>query len=63
MAILEMAVFGPVNSAWEAAPFNIAVSTNQQTAFNRLSAVETSKAPIKSASGATLNIFMVMGQY
>ena len=29
MAILEMAVFGPVNSAWEAAPFNIAVSTNQ----------------------------------
>ena len=49
MAILEMAVFGPVNSAWEAAPFNIAVSTNQQTAFNRLSAVETSKTPIKSA--------------
>ena len=53
MATLEMAKFGPVTSAWEAARFNMAVSTSQQTGFNRLSAVETSKAPTTSASGVT----------
>ena len=53
MVTLEMAKFGPVTSAWEAARFNMAVSTNQQTGFNRLSAVETSKVPTRSASGVT----------
>ena len=53
MATLEMAKFGPVTSAWEAARFNMAVSTSQQTGFNRLSAVEASKAPKTSASGVT----------
>ena len=51
MATLEMAKFGPVLSAWEAARFNIAVSTSQQTGFNRLSAVETSKAPTTTYIG------------
>ena len=53
MATLEMAQFGPVTSAWEAAWFNMAASTSQQTGFNRLSAVETSTAPTTSASGVT----------
>ena len=54
MATLEMAKFGPVTSAWETARFNMAVSTSQQTGFNRpLSAVEASKAPKTSASGVT----------
>ncbi len=53
MATLEMAKFGPVTSVWKAARFNMAVSTSQQTGFNRLSAVETSKAPTRSASGVT----------
>ena len=53
MATLEMAKFGPVPSAWEAVRFNMAVSTSQQTGFNRLSAVETFKAPTPSASGVT----------
>jgi len=51
MATLEMAKFGPETSAWEAARFNMAVSTSLQTGFNRLSAMETSKAPTTSASG------------
>ena len=51
LAILEMAKFGPVRSAWEAARFNMAVSTSQQTSSKGLSAVETSKAPTISASG------------
>ena len=51
MATLEIAKFGPVTSAWEAAGFNTAVSTSQQTGFNRLSAVEASKGPTTSASG------------
>jgi len=55
MATLEMAKFGRVTrlSVWEAAWFNMAVSTSQQTGFKRLSAVETSKAPTTSASGVT----------
>ena len=53
MATLEMEKFGPVTGAWEAARFNMAVSTSQQTGFNRLSAVEKSKAPTTSASGVT----------
>jgi len=53
MATLEIVKFGPVTSAWEAARFSMAVSTGQQTGFNRLSAVETSKAPTASASGVT----------
>ena len=59
MATLEVAKFGPVISAWEAARFNTAVSTSQQTGLSRLSAVETSKAPTTSASGVT---GMVMDQ-
>ena len=39
MATLEMAKFGPVTGAWEAAWFNTADSTRQQTGFNRLSVV------------------------
>ena len=53
MVTLEMAQFRPVTSAWETARSNMAVSTSQQTGFNRLSAVETSKAPTTSASGVT----------
>ena len=58
MATLEMTKFGPVTSAWEAARFNMAVSTSQQTGFNRLSAVETSKTPATSASGVTVRLAM-----
>ena len=53
MATLEMARFGPVTGAWEAARFNMPDSTRQQTGFNRLSAVATSKAATRSASGVT----------
>ena len=59
MAALEMAKLGPVTGAWEAARFNMAVSTRQQTGFNRLSVVATSKAATKSASGV---IGVVMDQ-
>ena len=54
MAALEMAKFGPVTGAWEAARFNMAVSTRQQTGFNRLSVVATSKAATRSASGVIM---------
>ena len=53
MATLDKAQFGPVISVWEVVRFNMADSTSQQTGFNRLSAVETSKALTKSASGVT----------
>ena len=53
MATLEMARSGPVISVWEVVRFNMADSTSQQTGFNRLSAVETSKALTRSASGVT----------
>ena len=53
MATLEMARFGPVTGAWEAVRFNMAVSTRQQTGFNGLSVVATSKAAVRSASGVT----------
>ena len=53
MATLGMVKFGPVTSAWEAARFNMAVSTSQQTGFKKLSAVEISKALTTSASGVT----------
>ena len=53
MATLEMTKFGPVTSVWEVVRLNMAVSSCQQTGFNRLSAVETSKAPTRSASGVT----------
>ena len=53
MATLETARFGPVTGAWEAARFNMADSTRQQTGFNRLSVVATSKAATRSASGVT----------
>ena len=60
MAALEMARFGPVIGAWEAARFIMADSTRQQTGFNRLSVVATSKAATRSASGVTW--IMVMDQ-
>ena len=60
MATLEMARFGRVTGAWEAARFNMADSTRQQTGFNRLSAVATSNAATRSASGVTG--VMVMAQ-
>ena len=53
MATLEMARSGPTISVWVVVRFNMVDSTSQQTGFNRLSAVETSKAPTKSASGVT----------
>ena len=56
METLEMAEFGPVTDVWEAVWFNMAESTSQQTGFNRLSAVETSKAPTRSASAVTGNM-------
>ena len=59
METSEMAKFGSMSSAWGAARFNTAVSTSQHTGFNRLSAVETFKAPTTSASGVT---GVVMGQ-
>ena len=49
----EVAKFGPVISVWEVVRFNMADSTSQQTGFNRLIAMETSKAPTRSASGVT----------
>ena len=58
MVTLEMAQFGPVISAWKAARFNMVVSTSQQKGFNWLSAVETSKAPTKSASGVAGMVVM-----
>ena len=51
MATLEMARFGPAAGAWEAVRFNMADSTRQQTGFNRLSVVASSKAATRSASG------------
>ena len=53
MATLEMAQFGPVTSVWEVVRFNIEDNISQQTGFNRLSAVEASKAPTRLASGVT----------
>ena len=53
MATLEMARCGRVTGAWETARFNMAVSTRQQTGFNRQSVVATSKVAIRSASGVT----------
>ena len=53
MATLEMARSGPTISVWVVVRFNMVDSTSQQTGFNRLSAVETSKAPTKSASEVT----------
>ena len=53
MATLEMARFGPVTGAWEAARFNMADSTRQHTGFKRLSAVASSKVATRSASGVT----------
>ena len=59
MATLEMANFGPVTGVWEAARFNMtAGSTSPQTVFNRPSAVETFKAPTKSASGVAGMVVM-----
>ena len=53
MATLEMARSGPTISVWVVVRFNMVDSTSQQTGFNRLSAVETSKALTRSASGVT----------
>ena len=53
MATLEMARFGPTISVWEIVRFSMTDSTSQQTGSNRLSAVETSKALTRSASGVT----------
>ena len=53
MVTLEMVRFGPVTSAWEAARFNMADSTRQQTGFNRLSVVAASKAATRLVSGVT----------
>ena len=53
MATLETARFGPVTGALEAARFNMEDSTRQQTGFNGLSVVATSKAATRSASGVT----------
>ena len=53
-----MTRFGPVTGAWEAARFYMADSTRQQTGFNRLSAVATSKAATRSASGVTGMVVM-----
>ena len=58
MATLETARFGLVTGAREAARFNMAVSTRQQTVFKRLSAVATSKAATRSASGVTMVVVM-----
>ena len=58
MATLEMEKFGPVTDVWETARSNMAVSTGQQRGFNRLNAVETSKAPTRSASGVTGMVVM-----
>ena len=53
MATLEMVRCGPVTGAWETARFNMAVSTRQQTGFNRQSVVALSKVAMRSASGVT----------
>jgi len=53
MVTLEMARSGPEISAKVAAWFNMVANTSRQTGFNRLSAMETSKAPTTSASGVT----------
>ena len=58
MATLETARFGPVTGAWEAARFNFADSTRQQTGFNSLSVVATSKVTTRSASGVTGMVVM-----
>ena len=58
MATLETERFGPVTGAWEVARFNMAVSTKQQTGFNRLSVVATSKVATRSASGVTGEVVM-----
>ena len=55
MATLGMAKIGPNTGAWEAARFNMADSTRQQTGFNRLSVVATSKAATRSASGVAMD--------
>ena len=55
MATLEMARFGPNTGAREAARFNMADSTRQQTGFNRLSVVATSKTTTRSASGVAMD--------
>ena len=60
MATLEMARYGPVTGAGEAARFNMAASTRQHAGFNRLSAVAASKAEARSGSGVTG--MMVMDQ-
>ena len=44
MATLKMARSGPTINLWVVVRFNMAHSTSQHTGFNRLSAVETSKA-------------------
>ena len=59
MATLEMAGFGPITGAWEAAGFNMAVSTRQQTGFNLLNTVATSKVGARLVSGVTIAL---MGQ-
>ena len=58
MATLEMAKIGPVTGAWETALFNMVDNTRQQTGFNRLSVVATSKAATRSASGVTMVLVM-----
>ena len=58
MASLEKAKFGPVTGAWEAAQFNMAVSTRQQKGFNGLSVVAISKAATRSAFGVTMVLVM-----
>lgn len=50
---LETARFGPVINVLEAVRFNMVDSTSQQMGFNRLSAMEISKVPTRSTSGAT----------
>ena len=59
MATSEMAGFGPITGAWEAAGFNMAVSTKQQTGFNMLNAVAISKVGTRLVSGVTIAL---MGQ-
>lgn len=58
MATLEMAKIGPVTGAWETARFNMVDNTRQQTGFNGLSVVATSKAATRSASGVTGMVVM-----
>ena len=56
MATLEMAGFGPITNAWEAAGFNMAVSTRQRTDLNKLIAVvvTTTGAEVRSVSGVII---------